>query len=224
MNKDSIIAIWQSQQYSETDITKAFNICHRDLRILLQRHDIAVPDTIPHSMKLEIYRDMSEDPVHKIAKDYGVGPATIIRYRKSVPVLTTEDDSTVINGSIKDYHEAGYSNKEIMEVLGVSYYTIRKALAEPRKELTAELIAKIQEDLNNGMFQADIAAKYSVSPATVSKYNPNKKPKPRGTGLDDDQWAQLKASLGLYSISEVSRMYKVSRPYIYARLNKEKVS
>lgn len=222
MNKKSIIEIWQSQQFSETDITKAFNITHRDLRILLQRHDIAVPEAVPHSMKLEIYRDMSDDTLHKIAKDYGIGPGTVCRWRKSVPLI--DDEHTASKDDILRYHEKGYTDKEIMDALDVSYYRVRKALSTCRKAITPELIASIQEDLANGMYQTDIAAKYGVAPATVSKYNPNRRTQERRQALDDDTWANLKAHLERYTLSEVARMFNVTRPYIYARLNKEKAT
>lgn len=222
MNKKSIIEIWQSQQFSETDITKAFNITHRDLRILLQRHDIAVPEVVPHSMKLEIYRDMCEDTIHKIAKDYGIAQATIYRYRQSVPKL--DDDEHCSKDLIISYHEKGYTDKEIMDALDVSYYKVRKALSTGRKSITPELIASIQGDLANGMYQTDIAAKYGIAPATVSKYNPNRRTQERRQALDDDTWTNLKAHLQRYSLSEVARMFNVTRPYIYARLNKEKAT
>lgn len=222
MNKKSIIAVWQSQQFSETDITKAFNITHRELRILLQRHDIAVPEDIPHSMKLEIYRDMCNDQVSMIAKDYGIAQSTIYRYRHSVPKL--EPDEHHSKDVILSYHEKGYTDKEIMDALNISYYKVRKALSTGRKSITPELIADIQEDLANGMYQTDVAAKYGIAPATVSKYNPNRRAQKRRQALDDDTWANLKAQLQYHTISEVARMYNVTRPYIYARLNKEKVS
>lgn len=89
-----------------------------------------------------------------------------------------------------------------------------KYLAKPPMEVAHQAIL---DDLAKGILQKkDIAAKHKVSPSLVSKLDPKRRKQSRGQSLGEDTHAMMRKDLERYSVSEVARMYNVSRGYVYA--------
>lgn len=179
-----IVRVWQSGQFTETQIVQALNISHLQFRQALREADLELPKDIPETMSREILYELSAnvnlnyEDASWLMDNYGISQATAYRYKQS--------------------RSSGRSKV-------------------PKHELSNQIGAMLAK----GLTQEEIAGELGISQASVSLANPSRKSKNRGKPLPDKDWEGLKASMDQYTISELARMYKVSRPYIYARLKRE---
>lgn len=221
---EALVEAWRTGEYSEDEIVEAFACEYKDFRLALTKHDIPAPETIPHKLQLEIYREYSVgnewyDSVSWIANTYSISMASAVRFRQEKPQQLISTGHTLKD--IERYAEAGFDQISIANALGCSANQVRRALGVKRQTVTADIKLAILDDLAAGYQQKVIALKYGVSESTVSYLNPNKIKKGRCKGLSDHKWQSLKAEMRMYSVSELSRLYNVSRAYIYARLKKD---
>lgn len=115
--------------------------------------------------------------------------------------------------------------KDLADKLATSWWRVRHAVTG---RFTAGMIqdAKrtrddmIIEDLAKGIPQTELAIKYGITQSMISKLNPNPIKKKRGKPLPKETWDELLAQYPRFTVSDLSRMYKVSRASIYSRLNK----
>lgn len=228
---NTILELWRSGAYSEDEIVKAVKCSHLDFRQTLITNCLELP-TPGRGLHFEIYSEYQAgneqyDDMLEIARMYGISRSTAYRYCHDRPATSSKKEQDEL---IKAALINGYSVKEIVTVFNVSttkVYSLRstiKGLNVTRKgKLTDDDREAIQELLAKGVEQNTIAEQFGVSPAMVSYLKPNRIAKPRGSVPDEEGWAQIKAELTRYTISEVARMHNISRACIYARLAKEKV-
>lgn len=188
---------------------------------------MSIPRPSP-AVHLEIYREFTaglDDRYSSatwIAQQYGISTATAIRYRNEKPrQLASASCSTE---EIIRYSEAGFEPEDIAKALSCTSARVRKALGIKRQIITDDIKLAVEEELAKGISQKTLALRYGISESSVSNINPCKTPKPKRQGLSDDNWESLKVSMSKYSMSELARLYNISRAYIYARLAKEKTN
>lgn len=224
MNKNVLI-LWQTGSYTEDTIVHTLLCSYVEFRLALIQADMQVPAATA-GVHEEIYRehnlgaDERYDSAEWISKSYGISYSTARRYCKepapSVSLTGCTDED------IKRHLDAGFDPMTVAELLGCTSLRIRKIMQPARANITADVKDAIVSELNKNVPQKTIALKYGVSESSVSKLNPNKVSKPKKKPLDEKSWDSLKVSMQRYSVSELARMYNVSRAYIYARLAKEK--
>ena len=113
----------------------------------------------------------------------------------------------------------------LADKLATSWWRVRHAVTgrftagmiQDAKRTRDELIA---EDLVKGIPQAELAIKYGITQSMISKLNPNPIKKKRGKPLPKETWDELLSQYPRFTVSDLSRMYKVSRASIYSRLTK----
>lgn len=220
-----IVTAWQCGIWTEESITRAFSVSYLDFRTALLQAGLSVPTEKPTGLLTEIYREFNigaddryENP-EWIAKSYGISRSSAIRHCNNPPDNLVRTSMPIED--IKTYYEAGFDIITIGNLFDVPVTAIRKALNIKRAVISEETKEAIVCEIEEGVLHRDIALKYGVSESTVSSLNPNKIHKTRRQGLEEKEWQDLKASMNSYSISELSRLYKISRGYIYARLAKE---
>lgn len=231
---NTILELWRSGAYSEDEIVKAVKCSHLDFRQTLITNCLELP-TPGRGLHFEIYSEYQAgneqyDSLKEVAHIYGISMSAAYKYCNTAPAVRDRKEQDEL---IKAALINGYSVKEITAVFNAStnkVYSLRstikgiKGLKATRKgKLTDDDREAIQELLANGVEQNTIAEQFGVSPAMVSYLKPNRIAKPRGNVPDEEGWAQIKAELTRYTISEVARMHNISRACIYARLAKEKV-
>lgn len=233
-----ILESWKRGVLSEDEFCKAYNVSHLELRqeLLLACHPL--PE-LSYGCKQEIYQAYQHgeelyDRAAWIADNYGIGISTVIRVRKHEPYKPVTIDAEPIIAaykaglSVPNLVEAfGHSRVKTIELLGDAYIKGRHNIISQAGTNSHEVIGKAYADdiasmLAKGKLQSEIADELGISQATVSRYNPNKIAKSRRQPLDDAQWTNLKFDMNKYNMSELARMYNISRAYIHARLAKEK--
>lgn len=233
-----ILESWKRGVLSEDEFCKAYNVSHLELRqeLLLACHPL--PE-LSYGCKQEIYQayqrgDELYDKGVWIADNYGIGISTAMRVRKYEPYQPVSIDAEPIIAaykaglSVPNLMEAfGYSRARIIETLGDAYIKGRHSVISQSGKNSHAVIGQDYADdiismLAKGKLQSEVADELGISQATVSRYNPNKIAKSRRQPLDDVQWNNLKFDMKRYNLSELARMYNISRAYIHARLAKEK--
>lgn len=99
--------------------------------------------------------------------------------------------------------------------------TIRRCLlGEFEQSERHSLAESVAELLAKKLPQAEIAKQLGISQPQVSKLNPNPLRKPRGRKMTEELWCELLSQYPRFSITELAKMYGISRASIYARLPK----
>lgn len=223
MKTSNILELWKTGSYTEDMMIPSFG-SHLAFRTALIQADIKCPAPCV-GVHVEIYRESSAcmderyESIEWVSKSYGISRANAVRFINTPPdnvKMTVSDEQ-----DIRELAAIGMSPLAIANRLGCSSYKIRKVIGLTRATVSDATKADILADLVAGYAHKDIALKYGVSESTVSNINPNKISKPKRKPLSTRSWNQLKGSMNQHSISELSRMYNISRAYIYARLAKE---
>lgn len=220
---NAVLELWKTGQYTEEMMLAAYE-SHLNFRLALIQADLPCP-TPGISVHAEIYRESTvcDDERYEssewVCKSYGISRAMAVRFMREPPdnVKLTATDET----DIRQLATLGLSPLAIAERLGCSSYQVRKALGFERAIIDDVTIESVRNDLAKGFTQKEIALRYGISESSVSNIKPNKIAKPKRRPPSDKDWESLKTSMRLYSISELARMYNISRAYIYARLAKE---
>lgn len=125
-----------------------------------------------------------------------------------------------------EYHVGIDENYESMswitEEYGISFtsaYKYKSTSTNCSKHLLKSK-SSIQQLLARGYTQVEVSEMTGVSQATVSNYNPKRRTKSRGKSLTESEWQSLLADAKRFTISELARLYKVSRAQIYSRMKK----
>lgn len=227
MNKQKLIVeAWRAGIWTEENVTRAFECSYLEFRTALLQAGLQVPTEKPIGLLTEIYREFNigaddrYENAEWVSKAYGISRSSAIRHCNNPPDNLVRTAMPIED--IKTYYEAGFDIITIGNLFDVPVTAIRKALNIKRAIISEEVKEAIVCEIEDGTLHRDIALKYGVSESTVSSLNPNKIHKTRRQGLEEKEWQDLKVSLNSYSISELSRLYNISRGYIYARLAKEK--
>lgn len=219
----TVLELWKTGSFTEDMMIPSFG-SHLAFRLALIQADMKCPAPCV-GVHAEIYREASAcmderyDSLEWVSKSYGISRSNATRFMRTAPdnvKLTASDEH-----DIRQLLAIGMSPLAISNKLGCSTYKIRKVIGLERGFITSEIKEAVLADLARGLLQKDIALKHNISESSVSNINPNKIAKPKRPPLNEQQWEQLKASMSRHSISELSRMYGISRAYIYARLAKE---
>jgi predicted DNA-binding protein YlxM (UPF0122 family) len=111
--------------------------------------------------------------------------------------------------------------KDLADKLATTETIIYNALKGDFQDYTPKLSRNeaIRRDLANGIPQTVIAEKHGVSQSMVSKLNPNPKcSRKRGKRLTLGEWRELLSQYPRFTVTELAKMYGVSRAAIYTRL------
>lgn len=224
----AIIELWKTGEYTEDTVVQTLKCSYATFRSMLIEHGEALPERMADGVHEEIYREYQSgvderyDDAEWIANTYGMSKAAALRYRRDRPKsvqLTGYTDTDIVA-----HLKAGFTPEAVAFLLGCSSNRVRKNLKPLKKEITEQVKESVLEALAKGEPHKRIALSLGISESMVSKLNPNKTPKPKRPPLSDEAWEQLKVSMSRYSVSELARMYNISRAYIYGRLAKEKAA
>lgn len=226
MEKQAIIALWTSGQFTADELVSKTRITHKRLRQCIAEIDGTQPPPTP-SLHGELQHAFYQGQDAKdIAEAFHVPLSTVYRYLKKSPHLSSMLSKEQL---LAHQLETGCTAKQLANEFNVSMYNLKKIMGDAlvtkrggsRPRYGEEVVAQIHEMLANGISQTAIADELGISQSFVSLNNPDRTTHEKSSGLNDAQWEQLKACRHRYSYRELSRLYNVSKTYIIERLKRE---
>ncbi len=200
-------------RYKEDEICDSFGVTHLVFRRAHPSPQVKLSDGCMAEIKASKSRD-----TEKLAKAYSTSIGQIMRAFAGQPnVLKSFSVSDVIMHS-----KAGMSQEAIVTLMGISAHRVRGALRKKRDPSYGDQIRTI---LATGLYtQSELALEMSISQSTVSYYAEEGVKRPRRPKITEQDWSALirNYTLGLSTITELSKLYNVARSTIYKRLEKWK--
>ncbi|BAM63066.1 hypothetical protein D877_gp18 [Edwardsiella phage KF-1] len=204
-----LIEAWRSGFFTEDEVCKGFGVTHKEFRSTLLSYGLPLPAAEQSAgLWAEVYNNKPEN-VMRATAEYGV------RLNLMVKFCTEKPGDALTREAVLAMRGEGLTVAQIAKHYSVTQYYVRKLLPKCNR-LVIDKEAITADIMEGKLSLLDIAVKHEVSPSLVSKLNPNKIKKTRGEGLDDATLANMRADLQRFNVSEVARLYGVSRGYVYA--------